>query len=256
MSETRDVWKGIAAPLPAGVVQWRQQGKPKARDGKFYAPFVAYIDAQFVRDRLDAAVPGEWDLTLELLPPAVTGEGEEMEPFSFKARLSILGVIRESVGSGKDYKTAETDAFKRAGVRFGIGAELYTDYEIVWVQVESDSKYAKPVEDPATVYARKSGKPLARPQVEKALDMAPATEKVHAMSDSLALTDADDYACPKCHGKMWDNRTTKRNPKAPDFKCRDRSCDGVIWPPKGENVAAAKTPAAQEQEHEWEEIPF
>lgn len=29
---------------------------------------------------------------------------------------------------------------------------------------------------------------------------------------------------------MWDNRLSKRNPKAPDFKCRDRSCDGVIWP--------------------------
>ena len=29
---------------------------------------------------------------------------------------------------------------------------------------------------------------------------------------------------------MWDNRLSKRNPKAPDFKCRNRSCDGVIWP--------------------------
>jgi len=31
---------------------------------------------------------------------------------------------------------------------------------------------------------------------------------------------------------MWDNRLTKRNPKAPDYKCQNRSCDGVIWPPK------------------------
>ena len=37
-------------------------------------------------------------------------------------------------------------------------------------------------------------------------------------------------ACPKCGGAMWDNRATKRNPKAPDYKCRDRSCDGVLWP--------------------------
>ena len=29
---------------------------------------------------------------------------------------------------------------------------------------------------------------------------------------------------------MWDNRLNKRNPKAPDFKCRDRRCDGVVWP--------------------------
>lgn len=37
-------------------------------------------------------------------------------------------------------------------------------------------------------------------------------------------------ACPKCGGRMWDNRENKRNPRAPDFKCRDRSCDGVLWP--------------------------
>ena len=29
---------------------------------------------------------------------------------------------------------------------------------------------------------------------------------------------------------MWDNRIGKRNPKAPDFKCRDRTCDGLVWP--------------------------
>jgi hypothetical protein len=38
--------------------------------------------------------------------------------------------------------------------------------------------------------------------------------------------------CPKCGGKLWDNRETKRNPKQPDFKCRDKQCDGVIWPPR------------------------
>ncbi|PYO45695.1 MAG: hypothetical protein DMD72_14585, partial [Gemmatimonadetes bacterium] len=31
----------------------------------------------------------------------------------------------------------------------------------------------------------------------------------------------------------WDNRLTKRNPRAPDYKCQNRSCDGVIWPGKG-----------------------
>ena len=36
---------------------------------------------------------------------------------------------------------------------------------------------------------------------------------------------------------MWDNRGTpekpKTNPKAPDYKCRDKDCGGVIWPPRG-----------------------
>src|ERR1700738_2175284 len=47
--------------------------------------------------------------------------------------------------------------------------------------------------------------------------------------------------CPKCQGPMWDNRVGKKNPKAPDFKCKDRECDGVIWPPRG--AAATATPA-------------
>ena len=45
--------------------------------------------------------------------------------------------------------------------------------------------------------------------------------------------------CPKCGGEMWDNREGKRNPKAPDFKCKDRGCDGVIWPPRTASAGAA-----------------
>ncbi len=39
---------------------------------------------------------------------------------------------------------------------------------------------------------------------------------------------------------MWDNRLTKSNPRAPDFKYRDRSCDGVVWPARS---ASGNTPA-------------
>jgi hypothetical protein len=38
-----------------------------------------------------------------------------------------------------------------------------------------------------------------------------------------------EVRCPKCHGHTWDNRTTKRNPKAPDYKCKDKQCDGAVW---------------------------
>ena len=47
-------------------------------------------------------------------------------------------------------------------------------------------------------------------------------------------------ACPKCGGRMWDNRADKaagtRSPKAPDFKCRNPQCDGRLWP--GQHTAA------------------
>jgi hypothetical protein len=38
-----------------------------------------------------------------------------------------------------------------------------------------------------------------------------------------------DPSCPTCSGQMWDNREKKTNPKAPDFKCKDKNCQGVIW---------------------------
>ena len=50
-------------------------------------------------------------------------------------------------------------------------------------------------------------------------------------------------ACPKCGGAMWDNRTSKRNPRAPDYKCRNRACDGVLWPGQRGRSAIPALPA-------------
>lgn len=60
---------------------------------------------------------------------------------------------------------------------------------------------------------------------------------------------------------MWDNRITKRNPKAPDWKCRDRSCDGVIWPTNELKLAASaranNVPVGDDfPPYRDEEIPF
>ena len=63
--------------------------------------------------------------------------------------------------------------------------------------------------------------------------MQPA-QPTSATQVSIPFTGAP--ACPKCGGRMWDNRANKRNPRAPDFKCRRRSCDGVLWP--GQHHAA------------------
>jgi hypothetical protein len=227
-----DIWSKLAAPLPAGVISWRQDGRPIQRDGKFFARFVAYIEANTVRERLDTVVPGEWDLTLDLLPPmpgsGQSEEGDEAQ-VSFKARLQILGVIREDVGTGRDYKNAATDAFKRAAVRFGIAHELYS-FEQNWVQIDGDGKYAKPIEDPAAAYARRQGR-TGRTEGARSETEVPQT----VAAEGVAATGpraSDEPTCPKCGGRVWDNRATKRNPRAPDFKCRDRSCDGVIWPPR------------------------
>lgn len=238
--DRNDLWARLAAPLPVTAISWRQDGRPVARDGRFYARFVCYVDANTVRERLDAVLPGEWDLTLDLLPAV---PGEDGEPScAFKARLQILGVIREDVGTGRDYKSAATDAFKRAAVRFGIAHELYA-FEQNWVQVDGDGRYAKPLEDPAAAYARRYGKVTG----PNAGGMLPDSEAEGDLEDVATDADCepitgpravDEPSCPKCGGRVWDNRLTKRNPKAPDYKCRTRSCDGVIWPARVQETAA------------------
>jgi hypothetical protein len=254
-TEKADIWSRLAEPLPNGVVYWRQDGKTIARDGKYFARFVAYIEANTARERLDAVVPGEWDLTLELLPP-IPGldDAGDSAACSFKARLQILGVIREDVGTGRDYKSAATDAFKRAAVRFGIAHELYA-YEQNWVQVDGDGRYAKPLEDPQAAYTRRYGDPSALAAVSEPARIAavagsPASGTTYApaaspAAPSLVDTDTNEQICPKCGGRMWDNRATKRNPKAPDFKCRDRACDGVIWPARANGAAPEPAPRAR-----------
>ncbi len=255
-SDSMDLWSKLSAPLPSGVISWRQDGRPIARDGTFFARFVAYVDANTVRERLDTVVPGEWDLTLELLPslPSPVQDGDVDAACSFKARLQILGVIREDVGTGRDYKAAATDAFKRAAVRFGIAHELY-GFENNWVEVDSDSRHAKPREDPAMAYARREARKATRSEAAaRADDRAasdPSASGGTSSPDSGPLA-SDEPSCPKCGGRMWDNRLSKRNPKAPDYKCRSRSCDGVIWPPRV--VAPALEPVAQAIEND--EIPF
>jgi hypothetical protein len=64
----------------------------------------------------------------------------------------------------------------------------------------------------------------------------------------MGATTHTPIVCPKCSGPVWDNRLNKRNPKSPDFKCKDRSCDGVIWPPRNgrPQPQAQPTPAGYE----------
>src|SRR3982751_3887471 len=133
--EKTDVWAKLSAPVPSGVISWRQDGKVTARDGKYFARFVCYIEAGTVRERLDSVVPGEWDLTLELLPHQ--GDEDGAAQCSFQAGNSVRGPMRECVAPGRDYKAAATDAFKRAAARFGIGHELYL-FEQNWVPVDGD----------------------------------------------------------------------------------------------------------------------
>ena len=248
-AEKSDIWSRLAAPVPQEAISWRKDGNTVARDGRFFARFVAYIEANTVRERLDSVVPGEWDLLLELLPTLPSSDGDDSATCAFRARLQVRGVMREDVGMGRDYKQAATDAFKRAAVRFGIAHELYS-YDVNWVEMDGDGKYAKPLEDPADAYVRRltsraghatapesgaeqgergdKGEGAASPRMAARSRARAAGATMGGTTGAAAA--ADSPACPKCGGPMWDNRPTKRNPNAPDFRCKNRSCDAVIWP--------------------------
>jgi hypothetical protein len=106
---------------------------------------------------------------------------------------------------------AITAALKSVGWEGGVGAYdpeealAFTPSAPATVRVVDDEPQSRQVETQAS----------SSIDERAPLDNAPAGEEA---------------ACPKCGGRMWDNSTTKTNPKAPDFKCRDKSCDGVFWP--------------------------
>jgi hypothetical protein len=75
------------------------------------------------------------------------------------------------------------------------------------------------------------------------------------------VVDDDAVKCPKCQGAMWDNRAKNDErekdgkKRMPDYKCKDRECEAVIWSAqefadelaKNDAVAGGKAaaPAAQ-----------
>lgn len=109
-----DTWNILAAPIPPEHISQREGHHGKMLD---------YIDRPVVWQRLDEAAQGEW--TVEFQPLALRADAKDGEPYAMLCTLAVNGVRREGVGQGADWKEAETDAFKRAAVHFGVGRQLY-----------------------------------------------------------------------------------------------------------------------------------
>jgi hypothetical protein len=69
----------------------------------------------------------------------------------------------------------------------------------------------------------------------------PAAVKGDVVASQGAVGDIPSE-CPTCGGGVWDNRANKKNPKAPDWKCKDKTCvdeKGFVtagWIPKDSPV--------------------
>ena len=60
------------------------------------------------------------------------------------------------------------------------------------------------------------------------MKVSPAKEFKSKLPEGLDYTPG--AVCPICGQKMWDNRSNKRNPNAPDFKCGNKDeCGLALW---------------------------
>jgi len=114
---------------------------------KTRAQALPYADPRVYEDRLNALVPGAWEV--------------EFEPWGetrIICRLTIHGVTRSSTGESGDGPeavagtAAEAQAFKRACAKFGLGRYLYS-LEPQWVDYDPDKRQLildpKPPRSPA-----------------------------------------------------------------------------------------------------------
>jgi hypothetical protein len=60
--------------------------------------------------------------------------------------------------------------------------------------------------------------------------------------------------CPKCGGPVWDNRIDKRNPKAPDWKCKDAACGEAVWLEKPKEPGQVSQKANGHVAYTWHDL--
>ncbi len=122
----------LAAPFPSTQISWRVG--PTAGDKKSGIA-LAYLDARDVMDRLDEVCgPAGW---------------QDTYPHAGQKTVCNIGIkcgdewVWKSDGAGdtqmEEEKGALSDAFKRAGVRWGIGRYLYS-LPNIWVEIEPAGK--------------------------------------------------------------------------------------------------------------------
>jgi len=169
----------------------------------------------------------------------------------------LLHTSGEFIGSDAAVRIAKHDAPS-------VGSALtylrrYSLSAIVGLSTEDDDGAAA-----MTAAPQPRPQPVAQPSQELRAAAAQVERAFPAAQTTYVATQQPDGepSCPICAGRMWDNRGTpskpKTNPKAPDYKCRDKECSGIIWPPRGarkqERVEAAPMPEGPQPD--LDDMPF
>jgi hypothetical protein len=128
---TREMMEALAQPFAANAIQWKPGATNK---DKTRGLALAYVDLRHYIDRLNEVAGPDWSDDYE-----VQDGGKVVV-----CRLTIAGVTRSDVGEAPqgDENTATTalaQAFKRACVKFGLGAYLYR-LPRQWVDYDAQRK--------------------------------------------------------------------------------------------------------------------
>lgn len=231
-------WSKLTAPFPSADVEWRISQAGSGTNG-VWAKVLAYITARAIQERLDEVfgVDG-W-----------RNEFREGPSGGVICRLYFRGddgewTWREDGAENTEIEAIKgglSGALKRAGAALGIGRYLYHLPE-GWAKVsDKGENYGKtkdgasfkwdPPALPAWALPDGSGKPFAPvkadPRTGEVSD-EPAPAPAKPAAPAPAPTD-EMIPCPKCGSEMFDNRTNKKNPKAPDLKCKSKECAYPIW---------------------------
>lgn len=135
-------WGKLSEPFGPEEVRWRILQSGKSAEGRIWARVVSYVDRASIEDRLDqAAGPEGWKCSYERQGDAIVCTLAIRTEEGWIEKSDAAG-LREQEEDGQDaVKTAYTEAFKRAAVKWGIARELYKREE-AWAVVHLDGKGA------------------------------------------------------------------------------------------------------------------
>jgi hypothetical protein len=194
VSGSSDIFARLAAPFPPDEVEWRVgstnkrawERAPDNNKPKRWGLPLCYIDARMVMDRLDEVLgPDGWQCEYTPMPNGTTccrigirrgdyrlaglAEGTQIFPdWIWKANgAGATGDTGKADEREMAEKGAYSDAFKRAGVLFGIGRYLYA-IKAPWVEL--DQKWQIPQAEHtklAALLARNGAPPKSARQAHK-----------------------------------------------------------------------------------------
>jgi len=118
MTRFPDLFAALAAPFDAREIKTRPQGKQR----------LSYVTARTVMNRLDEVVgPENWWDDYEQNEESVVCRLTLRLPDGTTVTKCDAGGHAGMADTGDDEKSAYSDAFKRAAVKFGVGRHLYGD---------------------------------------------------------------------------------------------------------------------------------